>query len=121
MAVIGSDGTLLRTAACPVPPCRRSRLRGARRARSLPPQPGGPITVQRRVPSRGGLMVARQKIHAGMIHAGKTATVICENNHFRVVIDGGTAAVVPRTTISEVHRYKANATQRATAAGFSDA
>jgi hypothetical protein len=68
--------------------------------------------VQRRVSSRGGLMVARQKIHAGMIHAGKTATVICENNHFRVVIDGETAAVVPRTTTSEVHRYKANATDK---------
>ncbi len=53
-------------------------------------------------------MAARQKIHAGMIHAGKTATVICENNCFRVVIDGDTAAVVPRTTTSEVHRYKAS-------------
>lgn len=110
MAVLGHDGTLLRTMACPIPAASRSRLRGARRARSLPPQPGGPIIVQRRVSSRGGLMVARQKIHAGMIHAGKVATVICENNHFRVVIDGETAAVVPRTTTSEVHRYKANAT-----------
>jgi hypothetical protein len=58
-------------------------------------------------------MVARQKIHAGMIHARKTATVICENNHFQVVIDGETAAVVPRTTTSEVHRYKANAATHA--------
>ena len=114
MAVLGHDGTLLRTVACPVPADRRYRLRGARRARSLPPQPGGPITVQRRVSSRGGLMVARQKIHAGMIHAGKTAAVICENNHFRVVIDGETAAVVPRTTTSDVHRYKANATDKRT-------
>ena len=114
MAVLGHDGSLLRTMACPIPADRRSRLRGARRARSLPPQPGGPITVQRRVSSRGGLMIARQKIHAGMIHAGKTATVICENNHFRVVIDGETAAVVPRTTTSEVHRYKANATDKRT-------
>jgi hypothetical protein len=114
MAVLGHDGTLLRTLACPIPADRRYRLRGARRARSLPPQPGGPISVQRRVSSRGGLMVARQKIHAGMIHAGKTATVICENNHFRVVIDGETTAVVPRTTTSEVHRYKANATDRRT-------
>jgi transposase InsO family protein len=114
MAVLGHDGTLLRTVACPIPADRRYRLRGARRARSLPPQPGGPITVQRRVSSRGGLMVARQRIHAGMIHAGKTATVICENNHFRVVIDGETAAVVPRTTTSEVHRYKANATDTRT-------
>jgi hypothetical protein len=114
MAVLGHDGTLLRTLACPIPAYRRSRLRGARRARSMPPQPGGPITVQRRVSSRGGLMAARQKIRAGIIHAGKTATVICENNHFRVVIDGGTAAVAPRTTISEVHRCKANATDRRT-------
>ncbi len=84
---------------------RRHRLRGAHLARSRPPQPGAPITVQRRVSSRGGLMVARQKIHAGIIHAGKTATVTCENNHFRVAIDGETAAVEPRTTASEVHRY----------------
>jgi hypothetical protein len=63
-------------------------------------------------------MVARQKIHAGMIHAGKTATVICENNHFRVVIDGETAAVVPRTTTSEVRRYKANATDKRYQARF---
>jgi transposase InsO family protein len=114
MAVIGSDGSLLRTMACPIPPDRRYRLRGARSGRSLPPQPGGPITVQRRVSSRGAFMVARQKIHAGMIHAGKTATVICENTCFRVVIDGETAAVVPRTTTSEIHRYKANATDKRT-------
>ena len=114
MAILSHDGSLLRTLACPIPPDHRSRLRGARRGRSLPPHPGGPITVQRRVSSRGGLMVARQKIHAGMIHAGKVATVICENTHFRVVIDGETAAVVPRTTTSEVHRYKANATDRRT-------
>jgi hypothetical protein len=40
-------------------------------------------------------MVASQKIHAGMIHAGKLATVICENSHFLAVIDGETATVVP--------------------------
>jgi hypothetical protein len=62
---------------------RTRRLRGARRARPVPPQPGGPITVQRRVSCRGSLMVARQKIHVGMIHAGKTATVICEDNQLR--------------------------------------
>jgi hypothetical protein len=114
MAVISHDGELVRILPCPIPAADRHRLRGARRARSLPPQPGGPITVQRRVSCRGSLMVARQKIHAGMIHAGKTATVICENNRFQVIIDGETAVVVPRT-ISEVHRYKANATQRSLA------
>ena len=114
MAVIGSDQSLLRTMACPIPADRRWRLRGARTGRPVPPQPGGPITVHRRVSCRGAFMVARQKIHAGMIHVGKVATVICENNHFRVVIDGETAAVVPRTTTSEVHRYKANATDNRT-------
>src|SRR5262249_62318898 len=54
MAVLGPDGTLLRTLACPIPADRRYRLRGARRARSLPPQPGGPITVQRRGAAPGG-------------------------------------------------------------------
>jgi hypothetical protein len=53
-----------------------------------------------------------------MIHAGKTAAVICENNCFRVVIDGETAAVVPRTTTSEVRRYKANATDKRYQARF---
>ena len=77
--------------------------------------------MQRRVSCRGSLTVARQKIHAGMIHAGKTATVICETTCFRVVIDGETAAVAPRTTTSEVHRYKANATdQRSSAANPDD-
>ena len=42
----------------------------------------------------------------------KAATVICENTCFRVVIDGETAALVPRTTTGEVHRYKANATDK---------
>jgi hypothetical protein len=59
-------------------------------------------------------MVARQKIHAGMIHAAKAATVICEDTCFRVVIDGETAAVAPRTTTSEVHRCKANAADKRT-------
>ncbi|HEY2638470.1 MAG TPA: integrase core domain-containing protein [Streptosporangiaceae bacterium] len=115
MAVISHDGELVRILPCPIPAADRHRLRGARRARSLPPQPGGPITVQRRVSCRGSLMVARQKIHAGMIHAGKTATVICENNRFQVIIDGETAVVVPRTAISEVHRCKANAARRSLA------
>jgi len=34
MAVLGHDGTLLRTLACPIPADRRYRLRGAHRARS---------------------------------------------------------------------------------------
>ena len=81
-----------------------------------PPRWSGPaahatITVQRRVSSRGGIMVAKQKIQAGMTHAGKIATVVCEKNSFRLVIDGDTIAEVPRTTSQEISRYKAYATR----------
>ena len=81
------------------------------------PGPSRPNQAGRSPCSGGSLPGAgswspRQKIHAGMIHAGKTATVTCENNCFRVVIDGETAAEVPRTTTSEIHRYKANATDK---------
>ena len=33
-----------------------------------------------------------------MTHAGKTVTCLAENDHFRLVIDGETVGVVPRTT-----------------------
>jgi hypothetical protein len=66
--------------------------------------------VQRRVSCRGGIQVARQRITVGMTHAGKIVTVICENNSFRLVIDGETVGVVPRTTSYEISRYKAYAT-----------
>jgi hypothetical protein len=66
--------------------------------------------VQRRVSSRGGIQVAYQKIQVGMTHAGKIVTVVTENNSFRLVIDGETVAVVPRTTSREIGRFKAYAT-----------
>jgi hypothetical protein len=66
--------------------------------------------VQRRVSSRGGIQVARQKIQVDMIHAGKTVTVLAGDDTFRLVIDGGTVAVASRAASSEIHRYKAYAT-----------
>lgn len=66
--------------------------------------------MQRRVSSRGGIQVARQRIQVGMTHAGKIVTVLPEDDSFRLVIDGETAAVVPRTTSCEIDRYKAHAT-----------
>jgi hypothetical protein len=65
--------------------------------------------VQRRVSSRGSIMAAKQKMHAGMTHAAKIATVICGKNSFRLTIDGDTIAEVPRTTSQEISRYKAYA------------
>ena len=109
MAVISGDGELLRTLPCPVPAGDRYRLRGARKAAASPPPPSGPVTVQRRVSSRGGIMVATQKIQVGLIHAGKIVTVTAGDHSFRLEVDGHDAGVVPRTTASEIHRYKAYA------------
>ena len=109
MMVITGDGELARTMPCPVPAGDRLRLRGARRAAASPPPPSGPVTVQRRVSSRGGIMVATQKIQVGLIHAGKIVTVTAGDHAFRLAVDGQPAGVVPRTTTSEIHRYKAYA------------
>ena len=109
MMVITSDGELARTMPCPVPADDRPRLRGARRAAASPPPPSGPVTVQRRVSSRGGIMVATQKIQVGLIHAGKIVTVTAGDHSFRLIVDGQTVRVVPRTTSREIHRYKAYA------------
>jgi transposase InsO family protein len=109
MMIITSDGELARTMPCPVPAGDRYRLRGARKAAASPAPPSGPVTVQRRVSSRGGIMVATQKIQVGLVHAGKIVTVTAEDHAFRLIIDGQVAGVVPRTTTSEIHRYKAYA------------
>src|SRR5215469_15725151 len=109
MHVITQDGVLWRTLPCPIPPGQRRRLQGVRLAGPAPLPDAAPA-VQRRVSSRGGIQVARQRIQVGMTHAGKIVTVICENNSFRLVIDGETVGVVPRTTSREINRYKAHAT-----------
>ena len=108
MHVITQDGVLWRTLPCPIPPGQRHRLQGVRLAGPAP-LPDATATVQRRVSSRGGIQVARQRIQVGMTHAGKIVTVITENNSFRLVIDGETVRAVPRTTSREIGRYKAYA------------
>jgi hypothetical protein len=111
MHVITQDGVLWRTLPCPIPPGQRHRLQGVRLAGPAP-LPEAAVTVQRRVSSRGGIQVARQRIQVGMTHAGKTVTVFAEDNSFRLIIDGETARVVPRTTSREIDRYKAYASHK---------
>jgi hypothetical protein len=77
----------------------------------MPAPPAGPVVVQRRVSERGSVMVARQKIQVGMIHARKIVTVTASDHSFRLDIDGESVGTVPRTTSSEIHRYKAHATK----------
>jgi transposase InsO family protein len=121
MAVLSHGGAHMRTLPCPVPQDSRSRLRGARRAGNPPPPAAGPVVVQRRVSQRGSIMVARQKIHVGIIHARKIVTVAVADHSFQLSIDGEAIDTVPRTTASEVHRYKAYATRPAGARATSDA
>jgi hypothetical protein len=109
MHVLTQDGRLWRTLPCPIPPSQRHRLQGARLA-GPDLLPEAAPTVQRRVSSRGGIQVAHQKIQVGMTHARKIVTVVPENNSFRLVIDGETVGVVPRTTSREIGRFKAYAT-----------
>ena len=121
MAVISHDGAFLRTMPCPVPARDRHRLRGARRSTTSPPPAAGPVIVQRRVSQRGSIMVATQRIHVGMIHARKIVTVTASDHSFQLDIDGESVGTVPRTTSTEIHRYKAYATWHATEAQRSDA
>jgi hypothetical protein len=109
MHVITQDGVLWRTLPCPIPPHQRHRLQGVRLAGPAPLPKAAP-TVQRRASCRGRIQVAHQRIQVSMTHAGKIVTVVTEPNSFRLVIDGETVAVVPRTTSHEIGRFKAYAT-----------
>jgi hypothetical protein len=116
MAVLGHDGSLLRTMACPIPADRRYRLRGARRGR-FPPAPA------RRADHRAAAGLLPRRAHGRPPEDPRRDDPRGQNRHrdlrellLPVVIDGETAAVMPRTTTNEVHRYKANATHRRPAA-----
>ena len=79
-------------ARCPARPARgRDGRRGGRRAAALSSGPAGPIAVQRRVSSRRGIQVVRQRIQVGV-----TVTVLAGDDTFRLVIDGETVAVASR-------------------------
>ena len=94
----------------PISPGQRHRLRGVRLA-GPGPLPEAATAVQRRVSSRGGIQVARQRIQVGMTHSGKVVTVLSEDTSFRLVIGAETVRVVPRTTSRDIGRYKAYATR----------
>jgi hypothetical protein len=107
MHVITQDGVLWRTLPCPIPPGQRHRLQGVRLAGPAPLPPPA-ITVQRRVSSRGGIQVARQRIQVGMTHAGKTVTIELGDTTLRVIDQHGELiTTVPRNGTGEISRFKA--------------
>jgi hypothetical protein len=84
MHVITQDGVLRRTLPCPIPPGQRHRLQGVRLA-GPDPLPQSRLSIQRKVSSRGGIQVARQRIQVGFSHAGQTVTIELSDTTLRVI------------------------------------
>jgi hypothetical protein len=108
VAHILSAGILSRTVACPVPEEARPRLRGARAGTAQPPQLPDPLTVTRRVPVRGAIMVGGQKIQVGLAHARKTAEVTVEADTYEITVEPAITVTAPRTGSRDVRRHKAS-------------
>jgi transposase InsO family protein len=102
------DGALAKTLPSPVPAADRARLRGARIAAApLPAPTPGPVSVQRKVPKDGVIMVTRQRLRVGATYAGKIVTVHVEDTHFRVTCDGTEVSLHPRNEQRPVTRWRA--------------
>jgi transposase InsO family protein len=111
MHVITQDGLLWRTLPCPIPPGQRHKLQGVRLA-GPDPLPQVALAIQRKVSSRGGIQVARQRIQVGMTHAGQTVTIDLGDTSLRVTDSNGELiTTVPRISNSEISRFKACGTR----------
>ena len=100
------QGVLLRNLPNPLTPAEQTRLRDARPAGPPPAPTPEPLRVQRRVSYRGALVVAGQRIHVGIIHAGRTLTVEAADATWRIYADDGLLVEVARTTTRPVARFK---------------
>jgi len=106
MQIISANGVLLRSLPNPLTPADHIRIRDARPA-GPPPRPSTePVRVQRRVSCRGALVVAGQRIHVGMVHAGRTVTVEAADHTFRVYDGDEQLTEVARTTLKPIGRFK---------------
>jgi len=63
MHIITRDGILWRSLPCPLPPAQRHKLQRVRPA-GPEPLPAVGRTIERKVSSRGGVQVARQRIRS---------------------------------------------------------
>jgi hypothetical protein len=112
MHVITQDGVLWRTLPCPIPPGQRHRLQGVRLA-GPDPLPQSRLPIQRKVSSRGGIQVARQRIQVGFSHAGKTVTIQPGDTTLRIIDQHGELlTTVPRNSTGEISRFKAYGTRQ---------
>jgi hypothetical protein len=98
---------LLRSLPNPLTPAEQTRLRDARPAGPPPAPAAEPLRVQRRVSCRGALVVAKQRIHVGIVHAGQTLTVEADDTTWRIYHDeDGLVAEVAWTTTKPVARSR---------------
>ena len=98
---------LLRVRPNPLTPEQVIQLRGARRA-GPPPRPSTePVTVHRRASTNGVILVCRQRVNLGRIHAGQVVTVAVSETTLAIDLGDGDTRVLPRTTALAVRNIKA--------------
>jgi hypothetical protein len=103
---ITDHGVLLRRLPNPLTPTDMARIRDARPAGPAPAPPADPLRVDRRVSSRGALVIAGQKIHVGIRHAGATLAVEAADTTFRIYDQDQLVTEVARTTTKPIARHK---------------
>jgi transposase InsO family protein len=104
---LAADGVLLRSLPNPLTTAEIARIRDARPAGPPPVLAAEPIRVQRRVSSRGALVVAGQRIHVGIAHAGRTLNVEPADRTIRLYDEGGALlAEVPCAMTKSIARFK---------------
>ena len=110
MHVITQDGVLWRSLPCPISPGQRHKLQGVRFT-GPEPLPPAALTIQRKVSSRGGVQVARQRIQVGFPHTGQTVTIQFGDSILRIIDQHGEliTTTVPRLSDGEISRFKATA------------
>jgi hypothetical protein len=110
---LAANGILLRSLPNPLTPEEVARIRDARPAGPSPTPAAEPPRVERRVSSRGALVIAGQRIQAGTAHAGRTLSVEAADHTIRFYDDDQSVLVeVPRTTTKSIARFKVRKPQR---------
>lgn len=103
---ITADSVLLRSLSNPLSTAEIARFRDARSAGPPPTPAPEPLRVERRVSCRGALVIAGQRIHVGIAHAGHILTVEAAESTFRVHHGDQLLTEVPRTTTKPIVRFK---------------
>lgn len=101
------DGLLAKSLPPPFAAGERPRLVGARVAATQPPPAPAAVSVERKVPTDGVVMVARQRLRVGLTYAGRIVSIYVEDTHFRVTYEGAEISLHVRKDQHPVTRWKA--------------